>query len=143
MTSSPYHIRMEMLLSPAIGFENCLLMKPSKSLGTEHHMNTDLLTKVETEDGTFMVLTKTRYFFFFSMPRSSVMPFDAPNFSSTPGFQIQYNTSDSVVLVEWHELLCAMLHKGLFQFMADGSRVSYFPYPENKKQLKQYVKRFI
>lgn len=106
-------------------------------------MNTDLLTKVETEDGAFMVLTKTRYAFFFSMPHSSVMPFDAAKFSSTPGFQIQYNTSDSVVLVEWHELLCEMLHKGLFQFMVDGSRVSYFPYPEDKKQLEQYVKRFL
>lgn len=106
-------------------------------------MNINLLTKVETEDGTFMVLTKTRYFFFFSMPRSSVMPFDAANFSSTPGFQIHYNTADAIVLVEWHELLCEMLRKGLFQFMADGSRVSYFPYPDDKKKLEQYVKRFL
>ena len=136
-------IRMEMLLSPANDFADCLLIKLSKLLRTEHDMNIDLLTKVKTEDGTFMVLTKTRYFFFFSMPRSSVMPFDAANFSSTPGFQIHYNTSDSVILVEWHELLCEMLHKGLFQFMADGSRVSYFPYPDDKKKLEHYVKRFL
>lgn len=106
-------------------------------------MKTDLLTKVETKDGMFIVLTKTRYITLFTMPRSSVMPFDVAQFVSTPGFQIRYNTSDFAILSEWHELLCAMLRKGLFQVMTDETRAGYFPYPEDKKRLAQFVKRFV
>ena len=113
-----------------------------RSVGKED-MSADLLTKVETEDGTFMVLTKQRYLVLFNMPRSSVMPFEAKKFVATPGLQIQYNTSDSAVLREWHDMLCAMVRNGLFHLLSNGARAGFFPYPEDKKQLAQYVKRFI
>jgi hypothetical protein len=106
-------------------------------------MATDLLTKVETEDGEFMVLTKTKYLAFFDVPRSSVMPYRTAKFVATPGFQVRYSTSDPAVLREWHEMLAALLRKGLFTFLLDGTRVGYFPYPDDKKHLEQYVKSFI
>ncbi len=106
-------------------------------------MSADLLTKVETEDGTFMILTKIRYLVLFNVPRSSVMPFKATKFVGTPGLQIQYNTSDTAVLSEWHEMLCAMVRNGLFPLLSNGARTGLFPYPEGKKQLTQYLKRFI
>lgn len=106
-------------------------------------MATDLLTKVETKDGNFIVLTKTKYLFFLDLPRSSVMPYGGPQFVATPGFQIHYTTSDPAVLREWHEMLVAMLHKGLFMFLSEATRVGYFPYPDDKKHLEQYVKRFV
>lgn len=106
-------------------------------------MSNDLLTKVETENGTFMVLTKVRYLFFFHMPRSSVMPYNTAQYVSTPGFQVQYNTVDPRVLSEWHNLLCGMLRQNLFQSLSESVQFGPFPYPEDKKHLAQYVKRFL
>jgi membrane-associated HD superfamily phosphohydrolase len=106
-------------------------------------MSAHLFTRVETEYGTFTVLTKIRYLVFFNMPRSTVMPFKATKFVATPGLMVQFNTSDSVVLSEWHEMLCAMVRNGLFPLLSGVFRTGFFPYPEDKKQLAQYVKRFI
>jgi hypothetical protein len=106
-------------------------------------MSNDLLTKIETEHGTFMVLTKMRYLLFFHMPRSSVMPYHTAQFVATPGFQVHYNITDPKVLGEWHNLLCGMLSQGLFQSLSEFVRGGSFPYPEGKRHLAQYVKRFI
>jgi hypothetical protein len=106
-------------------------------------MATDLLTKVETEDGEFMVLTKTKSLFFFSAPRSSVMPFRGAKFVATPGFQIQYTTCESAALQEWHEMLVSLIEKGLFMFLFESTRVGYFPYPDDKKHLEQFVRNFV
>jgi hypothetical protein len=106
-------------------------------------MATDLLSKVETEDGEFVVLTKTKYLVVFDVPRSSVMPYHTAKFAATPGFQVRYSTSDPTVLREWHEMLVALIQKGLFMVLSDGARVGYFPYPDDKKHLEQYVKSFV
>ena len=106
-------------------------------------MATDYLDKIETDEGAFMVLTKIRYLGFLKMPRSSVMPFKTAQFAATPGFQIHYSTSDPQVLHEWHKMIVALVRKGLFQAMAEGARVGWFPYPDDKKHLEQFVKRFI
>ena len=71
------------------------------------------------------------------------MPFRTGDFASTPGFQIQYNTSDPRILTEWHEMLCSLIAKGLFRFLSDSARVGYFPYPEGKEHLQDHVKRFV
>lgn len=42
------------------------------------------------------------------------MPFRVGSFASTPGFQVRYNTVDSRILAEWHEVLCSMIRNGLF-----------------------------
>ena len=107
------------------------------------NVNKDLLTKIETANGTFMVLTKTRYLFFFNMPRSSVMPQGAAQFVATPGFQVHYNTVDARVLSEWHNLLCGMLRQGLFYSLSQTTRFGSFPYTEENKHLAKYVKRFL
>jgi hypothetical protein len=101
------------------------------------------LSKVDTSEGSFMILTKVRYLGLLNMPRSSVMPYGTGEFATTPGFQIHYNTSDSKVLDEWHELLVALIQKGLFDALSDGARVGWFPYPDDKRHLQQYVKRFV
>jgi hypothetical protein len=103
----------------------------------------DLLTKVESEGNSFIVMTKTPYLVFFSVPRSSVMPFNAAQFASTPGFQVRYNTDDPIILKEWHDMLSSLISRGLFEALSNSARVGFFPYPEEKKHLEIYVKRFI
>lgn len=103
----------------------------------------DLLTKVESEGNSFIVMTKTPYLVFFSVPRSSVMPFNAAQFVSTPGFQVRYNTDDPMILKEWHDMLSSLISRGLFEALANSTREGIFPYPEEKKHLQVYIKRFI
>jgi hypothetical protein len=103
-------------------------------------MATDLLDKVEVEGNTFIILTKTRYLVLFSIPRTSIMPYNVTRFASTPGFQIRYNTSNPNVLEEWHKMITSLVGKGLFEAMSDGARVGFFPYPESKEYLQKYVK---
>lgn len=105
-------------------------------------MSAELNSKITTTDGDFIVFTKTSKMLFMSVPRSSIMPFSVGDFASTPGFQVQYTTSDPRVLAEWHEMLCRQIEKGLFRFLCDSTRVGSFKYPEGKEHLRQYVKRF-
>lgn len=120
-----------------------LLSKGKLKLSRRGNMDTELLSKVESGDDTIMVLTKIRYLLFFHVPRSSVMPFKVTEFVVGHKFQVQYNTSDLEVLNEWHQLLCSMVSNGMFKFLSDSVRVGYFPYPEDKKHLAEYVKRFV
>ena len=71
------------------------------------------------------------------------MPFRVKDFAATLGFQIHYNTTDSRILAEWHEMLCGLVGQGLFAFLRDSARHGYFPYPEGKEHLAQHVKRFL
>jgi len=105
-------------------------------------MNT-LFSNVKTEDGEFMVLTKSRYLFVFNIPRSSVMPARAGEYVARPGFQVRYNTTDPAIVQEWHEMLVSMLREGMFMALRDCTRVGYFPYPEDKRHLEQHVKSFM
>jgi hypothetical protein len=104
---------------------------------------TDYVDKIETDEGTFMVLTKIPYLGFLKMPHSSVMPFKTSQFVATLRFQINYSTSDPQVLHEWHEMIVALIRMGFFQAMAEGARVGWFSYPDDKRHLQQFVKRFI
>jgi hypothetical protein len=106
-------------------------------------MAINLLTKVEAEGNSFIVLTKTRHLAFFSMPRTSVMPYEATKFASTPGFQVRYNTSNPAILEEWHNMITSMIGRGLFEALSEGTRVGFFPYPEDKRHLEQYIKGFM
>ena len=84
-----------------------------------------------------------RYLFFLSMPHTSVTPYKATKFISTPGFMVRYNTSNPEILNEWHEVIVSLVGKGLFISLSESTRLGYFPYPEDKKHLQQYVKRFL
>lgn len=77
------------------------------------------------------------------MPRTSVMPYEARKFAHSPGFQIRYNTSNPGILEEWHEMISSMIRRGLFETLTEGVRVGFFPYPEDKRHLEQYVKGFL
>ena len=103
----------------------------------------DLLTKVESEGTSFIVTTTIPYLVFFSVPRSSAMPFNAAQFVSTPGFQVRYNTDDPIILKEWHDMLSSLISRGLFDELSNSTRKGYFPYSDDKKHLQNYVKRFI
>jgi hypothetical protein len=106
-------------------------------------MGTELLSKVSSDDRDFMVITKTTYLVLLFLPRSSVTPYRIGSFAAAPGFQVHYNTTDSRILAEWHEMLCGLITTGLFDFLCESVRTGYFPYPEGKEHLQQHVKRFL
>ena len=106
-------------------------------------MSVDLLTKVETENGTFVVLTKTRHLVLFNTPHSSVVPLEARKFVAKPRFQVRYNTPKTAVLSEWHEMLCVIVRNGLLRLLRERARLGFFPYPEDKKHLARYVKKIM
>jgi hypothetical protein len=105
-------------------------------------MKTDLLTKVDVEGDSFFVLIKAKYLIFLSMPRTSVMPSKATKFVSSPGFQVRYNTSNREIMEEWHEMIVSLIRSGRFKALTECTRYGFFPYPDEKKYLRQYVKRF-
>ncbi|MEO6975741.1 MAG: hypothetical protein ABI144_07680 [Gallionella sp.] len=106
-------------------------------------MAANYFSKVETDEGTYMVLTKIRYLGFLKMPRSTVMPFKTAEFIAAPGFRIRYKTSDPEILREWHKMIVALIKNGFFRAMDDGAHIGCFPYPDDKKHLQQFVKKFI
>lgn len=106
-------------------------------------MSTSLNSKIVSDGSEFIVYTKTTNLLLLRHSRSSVMPFRVKGFVATPGFQVRYNTTDPLILTEWHEMLCSLIADGLFEFLAESAHVGYFPYPESKEHLKQYVKGFI
>jgi hypothetical protein len=61
-----------------------------------------LLDKVPTGKGEIIVITKTRFLFFFSRPRTSVMPMGLSEFGRRLGFQAVYRTSDPDILADFH-----------------------------------------
>ena len=104
---------------------------------------TGYLDKIETDEGTFTVTTKMRYLGFLKMPHSSVTPVKTSQSVATSGFQIHYSTSDPQVLHEWHEMIVALIRMGFFQPISEGVRVGWFSYPDDKKHLQRFVKRFM
>jgi hypothetical protein len=103
----------------------------------------ELHTKIESEGQEFIVFTGTSFMFFWKRPRTSVMPFRTKNFVVSPGFQLQYNTTDSKILTEWHELLCEQIGSGLFAFLADGTHPASYPLPQSKEHLRRFVSRIL
>lgn len=106
-------------------------------------VGTELNSRITSDEGEFIVFTKASNLLFFFAARTSVMPFKVKDFAAEPGFQVRYNTTDSRVLAEWHEMLCDLIAQGLFAFLCDSARVGYFPYPDGKEHPSQHVKRFI
>jgi hypothetical protein len=102
-----------------------------------------LLSKIETSEGPAIVMTKTKYMFLLSMPRTSVMPFDAGAFASQPGFQVRYNTSDPAKLHELHETMVFMVSSVGLTVLARLARVGAVPYPPEKSHLQKYVKSLL
>jgi hypothetical protein len=121
-----------------------------------------LLTTVETNEGTVMLLTKTRYLWFLKLPRTSVMPYSADKLAST-GVQFQWTTSDAKTLETLHNLLVRVLREGIGlselrgiadlggNFMKFGNKLGVglpfipddAPLPTALKAISPYVKQVI
>ena len=62
-----------------------------------------LRDKLLTGQGEIMIVTRTRRFFFFAEPRTSVMPMGFSKFGRRLGFQAVYRTKDLAILEDFHE----------------------------------------
>ena len=121
-------------------------------------MSATYLTKVETQEGDVMVLTKTSYLFFSSMPRTSVMPSRVGKLGRR-GVQFHWTTSNPNALEGLHNSVVQTLREGVslvelrvianfgLKLMSLGPGVPFIPadapVPTSLKQISRYVKRVI
>lgn len=119
-------------------------------------MSVTLLSKVDTETGEVIVMTKTRYLLFFNMPRTSVMPWHMGELRSL-GVQFHWKTSDRVQLERLHNLLLQTLRDGMgladLRYIAEvGKQLMQLglpfvpgdaPVPESLKQVSEQIKRVV
>lgn len=115
-----------------------------------------LSAKVETREGDVMVLTKTRYLLFFSLPRTSVMPWRARELGAI-GVQFHWTTGDPNTLEGLHNSIVQTLREGVSlpelrgitdigrKLRSLGPDVPFIPadapLPDSLKQISSYVKR--
>jgi hypothetical protein len=78
-----------------------------------------------------MVITKTRFLFFFARPRTSVMPHGFSEFGRRIGFQAVYRTSDPDILAEFHAFFVGCVAAGGFEPLMLGARDKFLRIEEN------------
>ena len=117
-----------------------------QSLGTLRSTNNTmcaLLDRVSTPQGDIIILTKTRFYFFFTRPRTSVMPYRVSEFSRKPGFQAVYSTSDPDILAEFHAFFVGRVAaKGLESLML-GAKMGFMDFPPGQEHLRDYIVGFL
>ena len=117
-----------------------------------------ILDKIETPEGTVLVITKTKYLWLFPLARTSVMPSRASELVSR-GIQFHWNTSKAKDLEFLHGSLLQTLREGLSLsdlrgvaelgrgLMGIGPGIPFIPpnapLPESLKAISNYVKRVI
>jgi hypothetical protein len=101
-----------------------------------------LLDRVSTPQGDVIVLTKTRFYFFFSRPRTSVMPYGVSEFGRNPGFQAVYRTSDPDILAEFHAFFAGCVAAGGFETLMLGAKIGFVDFPPGHEHLKNYIVGF-
>jgi hypothetical protein len=117
-----------------------------------------LLDKIETPEGSVIVITKTRYLWIVPLPRTSVMPWRATQLVDR-GIQFHWNSSKHDTLQFLHNSLLQTLREGLGlsdlrriadlgrQLMSIGPGVPFIPpdapLPDSLKQVSPYVKGVI
>ena len=121
-------------------------------------MTTSYATKIETHEGDVMVLTKTRYLFFLSIPRTSVMPTRMGELGRR-GVQFHWTTGNPSALQHLHNSVVQALREGVGlselraiadigrKLMSLGPGVPFIPadapLPSSLKQISTYVKRVV
>ncbi|MBZ5543623.1 MAG: hypothetical protein LAO07_08085 [Acidobacteriia bacterium] len=118
-------------------------------------MNTPFLTRVQTREGEVVVMTKTRYLLVFSVPRTSIMPWQAEDIGRM-GVQFHWATKDRNLLEQLHNQLVDVLREinltDLRSIADIGIRLSAAglpfiptdaPLPDSLKQISAYIKRAI
>lgn len=101
-----------------------------------------LLDQVPTPQGDVIVITKTRFYFFFRRPRTSVMPHGFSKFGRRLGFQAVYRTTDPKILAEIHEFFVGCVAAGGFESLMLGAKMGLIDFPPGKEHLRQYITGF-
>jgi hypothetical protein len=91
-----------------------------------------LLDLIPTPQGDVTIITKTRFFFFFSRPRTSVMPHGFSEFGRRLGFQAVYRTSDPAMLAEFHAFFAGCVAAGGFEPMMLGVKMVSLTFPKDR-----------
>jgi len=97
------------------------------------------LDNVPTPQGEVIVITKTRFLFFFQRSHTSVMPMGFSEFGRRIGFQARYNTSDPSVLAEFHEFFVGMVAAGGFEPLLLGAKIGFIDFPPELEHLRSYI----
>jgi hypothetical protein len=95
--------------------------------------------QVATPQGDVVVITKTRFYFFFKRPRTSVMPVGVSEFGRQLGFQARYNTCDAKILAEFHEFFVNCVAVGGFQPLLLGAKNGLIDFPPGLEHLRNYI----
>jgi hypothetical protein len=98
-----------------------------------------LRDNVPTAQGEIIIITKTRHLFFFTKPRTSVMPMGLSEFGRRPGFQAVYRTTDSSVLQQFHEFWVTMVAAGGFEAYLMGARMGLVDFPPDAQHLRGHI----
>jgi hypothetical protein len=98
-----------------------------------------LTDEVPTLQGEVTVVTKTRYCFFFTRPRTSVMPVGLSRFGMKLGFQARYRTSDPEILADFHDFFVECIAAGGFEALLLGAKHGLIDFPPWKAHLRGYI----
>jgi hypothetical protein len=101
-----------------------------------------LLDRVPTPQGDVIVITKTRFYFLFTRPRTSVMPYGISEFGRRLGFQAVYRTSDPKILAEFHKFFVACVAAGGFEPLMLGAKMGVIDFPPGHEHLRDYIVGF-
>ena len=101
-----------------------------------------LLDQVPTPQGDVIVITKTRFYFFFTRPRTSVMPHGFSEFGRRLGFQAVYRTSDPNILSEFHDFFVGCVAAGGFEALMIGAKAGLIDFPPGQEHLRDYIVGF-
>jgi len=102
-----------------------------------------LLDRVPTLQGDVTVITKTRFCFFFSRPRTSVMPYGFSEFGRRLGFQARYRTSDPNILAEFHDFFVGCVAAGGFEALMLCAKMGFIDFPPEQQHLRDYIIGFV
>jgi hypothetical protein len=98
-----------------------------------------LLDRVPTPQGDVIVLTKARFLFVFSRPRTTVMPDGVLEFVRRPGFQAVYSTSDPIILAEFHAFFVGCVAAGGFEPLMLGAKMGFIDFPPGQEHLRDHI----
>lgn len=99
-------------------------------------MSEILFERIEMADRAILVTTKTRFYGFFTRPRTYVVP---EGFSGPLGFQARYNTCDPKILEQLHRFWIEQVAFGRFETLLAGSKQGFIEFPPEFEHLRPYL----
>jgi hypothetical protein len=98
-----------------------------------------LVDQVTTPQGHVAVTTRTRFYFFFTRPNTSIMPVERSTSGGQPGFQVVYNTSDPIILTELHRFWVDRVSGSDFQSLMVAAKNGFLRLPPELEHLKEHI----